>query len=155
MKPRFLLDGMLGSLARWIRIIGYDAEYRRNTNDDNLIDEASNSNRILLTRDKALVKKAQKLGVESLCLTTRNKQKNLQLIVNNYKLKFDLSNSRCPKCNNILKKENKEFIKNKIPEKSYNAYNIFWYCNNCNSVYWRGTHWEKIQEFLLTIQDTK
>ena len=61
---RFLLDGMLGSLARWLRICGYEASFMENTSDDELIRRALEGDLILLSRDKQLCRKAQKEGLK-------------------------------------------------------------------------------------------
>ncbi len=77
MAPRFLLDGMLGSLARWLRIGGYDTEYRKDTEDDELVDEALRWSRILLTRDEVLVIRAKKRGADSIYIKSERDEEAL------------------------------------------------------------------------------
>jgi uncharacterized protein with PIN domain len=57
-------------------------------------------------------------------------------------------NSRCPKCNAVLKHIKKEAVKRRVPKASYEAFNKFWECTKCNAVYWRGSHWVQIKEIL-------
>jgi uncharacterized protein with PIN domain len=144
MEPRFLVDSMLGSLSRWLRITGFDAEYRRDADDEDLLAEASASNRVLLTRDRALAARAAKRGVKALLLETEDEADQLAMVVASLKLKLDPSNSRCPKCNGDLVEAEKERIVEQVPEASLAAFKEFWVCRDCGSVFWRGSHWDKI-----------
>jgi uncharacterized protein len=148
MKPNFLLDAMLGTLARWMRIGGYDTEYKKNQTDNELIEETLRSGRILLTRDKDLAKKAFKKGLKIIYLKSESDEANLAFLVSELKISFDLSNSRCPKCNGLLKGVSKEEVKEKVPQRSYNTVEVFWICESCRSIYWRGSHWSRITETL-------
>ena len=149
MKTSFLLDAMLGSLARWLRIGGYDTEYMKDLTDDELIEKAQQSRRILLTRDEVLAKRALKRDVKTIYLKSECDEINLALLVGELKISFDPLNSRCPKCNSQIKRVSKEEVKKKVPQGSLNA-EVFWICEGCGSVYWRGSHWPRIIETLNT-----
>jgi uncharacterized protein with PIN domain len=144
MGPRFLVDSMLGSLSRWLRITGFDAEYRRDADDEDLLSEASASGRVLLTRDRALAARAAKRGIKALLLETDDDADQLAVVAASLKLELDPSNSRCPKCNGALVKAEKERIVEQVPEASLAAFDEFWVCRDCGSVFWRGSHWDKI-----------
>lgn len=135
---------MLGSLSRWLRITGFDAEYRRDADDEDLLGEASASGRVLLTRDRALAARAAKRGVKALLLETEDEADQLGVVAASLKLKLEPSSSRCPKCNGALVKAEKERIMEQVPEASLAAFEEFWVCRDCGSVFWRGSHWEKI-----------
>ena len=135
---------MLGSLSRWLRITGFDAEYRRDADDEDLLGEASTSGRVLLTRDRALAARAAKRGVKALLLETEDEADQLGVVAASLKLKLEPSSSRCPKCNGALVKAEKERIMEQVPEASLAAFEEFWVCRDCGSVFWRGSHWEKI-----------
>ena len=64
-RPRFVADSMLGSLARWLRMLGYDTAYRKDVADDELSRLASSEKRRILTRDKDLAKEPEAILVES------------------------------------------------------------------------------------------
>jgi uncharacterized protein with PIN domain len=66
----------------------------------------------------------------------------------NFKLKIDLSVSRCPKCNATIRSISKETVVNQIPEATFTYYNDFWKCPGCGQVYWQGAHWKKIKKTL-------
>lgn len=144
MKQRFLVDSMLGSLARWLRISGYDAEYRRDAEDDDLIVEASETGRTLLTRDRVLVIRAGKRGVEAILVEGEGDAEQLGALASGLGLILDASNSRCPRCNGALRRAGKEEVRGSVPEASYEAFDVFWVCGSCGGVYWRGSHWQQI-----------
>lgn len=148
MAPRFLLDGMLGSLARWLRIGGYDTEYRRDTEDDELVDEALRGSRILLTRDEVLAIRAKKRGVDAIHIKSEGDEKALAQLSAELGLTFDPTLSRCPKCNHAVEKVDKADVEGRVPEGTYKVIDDYWACPQCGSVYWRGSHWPKIVETL-------
>ncbi|MFP3950611.1 MAG: Mut7-C RNAse domain-containing protein [Candidatus Bathyarchaeia archaeon] len=148
MEPLFLLDGMLGSLARWLRICGYDTVYRRDADDEELMEEALSRKRILVTGDRMLAKRAQKRDVEACYIQGKSVTERLRVLGVRYNLKLEPTESRCPKCNGELVKVEKEEINNQVPKCSQEAYNNFWRCNSCGSVFWRGSHWENISRTL-------
>lgn len=148
MKPRLLLDGMLGSLSRWLRIGGYDTEYRKDTWDDDLIEEARSEDRILLTRDEVLVKRARKRGVEAIYIVHEGDEEALNQLAHELGLVFDPTHARCPKCNHIVEKVFKQDVVERVPEGTFRVVDDFWVCPSCGSIYWRGSHWSRIVETL-------
>jgi uncharacterized protein with PIN domain len=146
---RFLLDAMLGSLARWLRIGGVDSEYRRDIDDEELIKEAQNTGRILLTRDAVLVQRAKKNCVDAFLIPFIKDREILRLLIKVYSLKLDVEKSRCPKCNGTLSSIQREDVKPRVPEGTWNNAFEFWECLLCGSVYWRGSHWENISSTIV------
>ena len=153
-EPKFVVDGMLGKLARWLRILGYDVKYYRSIDDDSLIEIAEKENRILLTRDNALYRKSIAKSVHSIFLEDDSRVKNLAKISKNLgiKLKVDTAVSRCPKCNSRIKPVAKNAVRGKVPEKTFRRVEEFWICPNCGQVYWRGSHWKNIY---VTLNEVK
>jgi uncharacterized protein with PIN domain len=144
MRPRFLVDGMLGSLARWLRISGYDTEYRREADDDSLMEESSKTGRVLLTRDRELALRAKKRGIEAVLVDGEDDVAQLGDLAAALGLELDPSCSRCPKCNGPLTRVEKEQVRDRVPEASLEAFDVFWVCGICGGVYWRGSHWDQI-----------
>jgi hypothetical protein len=144
MKHRFLVDSMLGSLARWLRIGGYDAEYMRDADDDHLIEEASRTGRVLLTRDRVLVLRARKRGVETILVEGEGDVEQLGALAADLGLELNPSNSRCPMCNGSLTRVDRDQVQGRVPEASFEAFDVFWECGSCGGVYWRGSHWDQI-----------
>jgi hypothetical protein len=141
---------MLGKLTRWLRLFGFDAEYRRTLSDENLIDLALKEKRILLTRDVDLHRRAKRRGVETLLVEGRTEAEELAEVAVRLgvELKVEPAESRCPKCDAPLKEVEKGEVQGKVPSKTYEVYNEFWVCEGCGQVYWKGAHWKNIQRIV-------
>ncbi len=140
---KFIADDMLGKLAKWLRILGYDTIYYRTQNDSALIEIAQQQDRTLLTRDTQL---ARNWLVPTLLIKDEIVDEQLKQVIQRFNLKIgEALFSRCPKCNTNLVKIEKEEIKDKIPEYIYHTYDKFWTCPTCNRYYWAGTHWLNIK----------
>ncbi len=151
---KFILDGMLGKLARWLRMMGHDAKYSTDLSDFELLDIAKKENRVLLTRDLALyqhaiAKNTEAYYVEGLTESDRLAELSARFGIS---LTIDLTQSRCPKCNNQLTSAIKEEIAEKVEKNTLLYYNEFWKCSNCGAVYWQGAHWTKIN---ATLEEAK
>lgn len=158
MTLRFVTDGMLGKLTRWLRMLGHDVEYADSMDDKQLILKAKEENRILLTRDVELFKRAIARGVEAFLVESPNQTANLSDLSKRFgfKLEIDVTISRCPKCNSKLKSVAKASVMDRLFETTASNYNEFWQCQQCGQVYWRGTHWKKIEKTLEQARkDTK
>ena len=145
---RFLLDGMLGSLTRWLRICGYDAEYIRDAEDDELIRRAIEEDRILLTRDRTLYRKALKMGLSAHFVEGESDVERLASVAHRFSLNLKPEGSRCPMCGSLLKEVGRNEVRGLVPEGTYKHYERFWLCTCCGRVYWRGSHWRRIVETL-------
>ena len=146
MSPRFLLDGMLGALARWLRICGYDAEYLRNAPDEEIIQRAAEGGRVLLTRDRLLYRKAVRAGVEAFLVEGESDAEKLASVSGRFSLVLNPERSRCPRCDAPLVAVDKEAVRGRVPLRTFEAYCEFWICRSCGKVYWRGSHWRSIVE---------
>jgi len=146
--PSFILDGMLGSLARWLRIAGYDSTYFRDMDDDLLLDETRESFRVLLTRDRELYQRSRKLGLRSIYMESEDVKAQLSQLKTELGLEMSATNSRCPRCNGLLMEAQKADVRDLVPSESFHAFDEFWVCGDCSRAYWKGSHWEKIRETL-------
>jgi hypothetical protein len=149
---RFLLDGMLGKLTRWLRILGYDAEYSKNSSDNNLLSQAKDESRILLTSDAQLYRNAVSRNIDTLLMDSKSDSEKLANLAYRFhlNLKLDPMNSRCPICGSSIKPTSKDEIVHSVPPATFKVYQSFWVCTNvsCAKVYWQGSHWKKIEETL-------
>ncbi len=144
---RFVIDSMLGTLARKLRIFGFDSLYYNHIDDEELLSLCLAMNRILLTSDEELFRKAMKCNVRCIFVNS-NDEDNLAKIssILNLRLRFDIKNSRCPLCNCSLTIYAKEMAKDVVPKNVYERNEEFYFCTNCKKVYWKGSHIKKIQE---------
>ena len=148
---KFLADGMLGKLTRWLRMIGCDVKYFRNLKDEDLIGISIRENRILLTRDANLFRRALSKGVSAFLVEGCDEVEKLAMVAKrfNLDLEIDVKNSRCPKCNARIHPVSKNKIREKIPPGTFKFYDEFWECSKCGQIYWKGSHWKKINRTLL------
>ncbi len=147
---RFLTDGMLGKLTRWLRILGQDVDYTGSMKDQELIYKAKKEKRILLTRDLELYRQAVAKGAEAFLIKDPNQTANLADLARRFgfKLEVDVEFSRCPRCNGRIDVVSKTDILEKIPSSTASNYDEFWRCRSCGQVYWRGAHWQRIDRTL-------
>lgn len=150
-KPIFLVDAMLGNIAKKLRLLGYDSEYSSDSKDDELILIAKNQKRILLTKDEPLLRKAKNNGIAVVHIKNNNELEQLALIFKNLKLSnltVSGNTSRCTDCNGKLEVMEKSKITDKVPEGVLERMDNFWRCANCDKIYWEGTHIERLQKFV-------
>jgi uncharacterized protein with PIN domain len=150
-KPNFIVDAMLGNLAKKLRILGYDSKYFSSIEDDKLIIIAKNEKRIILTKDEQLTKNAEKQNVDAILIRGNDELEQIAQI--NTKIKFerfvmDTNNSRCIACNGNLQPIERHRIIGKVPEGVLEREENFWMCDSCKKIYWEGTHFKKLQEFV-------
>jgi hypothetical protein len=149
---RFVLDGMLGKMNRWLRMMGHDALYMNDARDQDLVANAIKENRILLTSDVALYRLATARGADAYLVKGRTEAERLAGLASRFRLKLsvDSADSRCPICGSPLKAASKEEVRGKVPAATFNAFNEFWTCSSseCAKVYWQGSHWENINAML-------
>jgi len=132
---RFVVDAMLGRLARWLRLLGYDTIYNKVFDDETLIKIAKNEDRILITRDEELFKKAIKENVKSFLIHSTDLIKSISEL--NLCIDESLIGSRCTICNALL---------------TIGPSSNTWKCPNCGKVYWYGSHWKDINKRIKLIK---
>ncbi|WP_297508622.1 Mut7-C RNAse domain-containing protein [Thermococcus sp.] len=142
---KFIADMMLGRLARWLRLYGYDTLYGIE-DDGEIIRVALSEYRIILTRDSGLAERAEKLGVKVFILSSNSLEdqvKELKSLGVEFGELFP-ANARCPKCNGPIRPVPKDTVKGKVPPKVYEKYDEFYVCENCGQIYWPGRQWEEM-----------
>lgn len=143
---RFVVDAMLGKLARWLRLLGHDTVYEQELNDEALIRIAKEEDRTLLTRDEALFKKAYKYGIRSFLIKSTDLTGEL-LEVSPFLEEHSIG-SRCTLCNAVLVEADRSRIHAEdIPDIS-----PLWICPKCGKIYWHGSHWKGIEERIKIIK---
>lgn len=143
---KFIADSMLGSFSRWLRMLGCEVKYYNNFSDNELLYITEKEGRVLLTRDLDLFRRAKSRALETFFVEGVTKAERLAKISQrfNIKLTFDISNSRCPICNSLIKKVEKTEVLDKISSGTLKYYDTFWICIDCGKVYWHGSHWKNI-----------
>lgn len=144
----FIVDAMLGKIARKLRILGFDTVYDPYIDDMDILNSPKYYGRIVLTNDRALFSRCKKKGIDTILLDNRTEVENLVTIFRS--LDIELISSQklphiCTCCNGTLDTIiDKNSIKNQIPDRLLHSKNIFYKCSQCNKIYWIGSHIEHI-----------
>ncbi len=146
-QPRFIADVMLGRLAKWLRIAGFDVLYSNKFSDDELISIANREGRILLSRDtRLLARKSVRdfIFLESQDILDQIEQtfEAMQITYLPYLL------SRCLCCNEILAEICRETVRSHVPAFVYRTHTRFKYCPKCGKIFWPGTHRSSVVRIL-------
>jgi len=145
---------MVGKLAKYLRMAGYDVLYINTASDDQIIKKAGETDRIVLTRDSLMLARREfKKGTVKYLFIKDDKLKNqLNQIKSDLKISLKPNLVRCIECNRKLIKVKKEDVKNKVPPYVYKTQQNFLYCKKCDKYYWRGTHYDNIRNTFLSIK---
>ena len=145
--PRFVLDTHLGKLARHLRMAGFDCLYRNDYRDFELITAALAEHRIILTRDKGLLK--QRLVTHGCYVRNTDSEAQLREVLRALQLEACLRPfTRCRECNAALREVPKAEVLARLPEKVRAAYQRFQLCPGCGRLYWEGSHYERLRRLL-------
>lgn len=144
-RPRFLADVMLGRLARWLRVLGYDTLYSSDAEDAALARRAQVEDRILLTRDREL---ARRRGIRVVLLSDDRVAEQLRQVLQELGLRSQTAFSRCIECNIVLADLDRGAAQARVPPYVFNTHDRFRQCPRCGRTYWRGTHWAHMVETL-------
>lgn len=134
-----MADVMLGKLAKWLRILGYDTLYDKEASDRELIELATREKRILLTSDRELMRYTR---AEKFFIISMRWQDQLREVTAKFGWDRDAIFTRCVECNSQLEFISKEQAKGKVPAYVYEAQAEFVSCPICRKIYWAGTHWQ-------------
>jgi uncharacterized protein with PIN domain len=136
---------MLGTLAKWLRILGYDTQYDPNLDDHHLVRLARAQDRVLLTRDQEL---ARRRGLSVLLVTSERLDAQIGQVLAELELEPDRSFSRCPVCNVPLAEMDREKAQARVPAYVAQTQQVFKSCPACQRIYWRGSHWQRMNDQL-------
>ena len=148
----FLADCMLGRLAKWLRILGYDTAYFSDITDEKLVHRALHEGRVILTRDTHLIKR--KLARRCLLIQSDQVLEQLKQVIEEFKLKAPNRGilRRCLLCNTPLSAISKKRVRGRVPPYVYKTQRSFAYCSRCDRIYWRGTHINRVFDRLSKLR---
>jgi uncharacterized protein len=142
--PRFLLDVHLGRLARYLRLLGLDAEWEPEATDEQLVWTAGRENRILLTRNRAILKRAAVAQGHLVRKTVPRRQ--IDEVLSRFGLTGPfITFGRCLVCNARLEDVDKSDVLDLLPPRTRRDYDEFRRCTACGRVYWKGSHYDRLQ----------
>jgi uncharacterized protein with PIN domain/sulfur carrier protein ThiS len=145
--PRFVLDVHLGRLATLLRMVGFDALYRNDFRDDELLRIASAEKRALLSKDRPLLATP---GLERGYHVRADKPvEQLAEVIDRFDLRRLIAPfSRCLLCNVLLKPVAPATVADQVPPRVREAKSVFSRCDGCGRIYWEGTHWERMRALI-------
>lgn len=146
-EPKFVLDVHLGKLAKYLRMLGFDTLYQNSFEDSEIIKISLEQKRTILTRDVALLKNSKVM--HGYWIRSQEPKEQLKEVIH----RSDLLDAirpfyRCKDCNGIIKKVPKESVLEKIQPGTRKHFNEFFQCNSCGKVYWKGSHFNKMNDFI-------
>ncbi|MGD0726902.1 MAG: Mut7-C RNAse domain-containing protein [Spirochaetia bacterium] len=143
-ETRFAVDVHLGKLARLLRMVGFDAQYSNTIGDEELARLARLEKRIILSRDRGLLKR--RTVTHGYLVRSAAPRRQLAEVLRRFDLAGGLSMfTRCMECNLPLARVDKASIAALLPVVVASTYNDFSRCPGCGRVFWRGTHWERMK----------
>ena len=147
-EVRFIADVHLGTLAHYLRLLGFDTAYENNWEDPYIIDTGVSETRIILTRDRGILK----TGRVRYGTLIRHKEPGKQLlqVLDRYSLRGKIHPySRCLHCNGTILEIDKESIRKQLLADTAKYYHEFFQCENCKQIYWKGSHFFRSRERFL------
>lgn len=151
-RPRFILDTHLGRLASYLRMLGFDTLYRNDYPDDELARVSAQEDRILLTRDLGVLKR----GIVTYGYFVRETAPRLRLheINQRYNLvEYAQPFKHCMKCNGLLHPVSRQAVADQLPADVVQLYDTFHQCDACQQIYWKGSHYQKMEQMIAEIMN--
>ncbi len=148
-EPRFAADAMLGSLARWLRLLGYDCTYSRDVKDAELVALSRDERRIVLTRDRRVAKQAA--HAVFVASGTLDDELTTVLAALSITPPEEPPAVRCSVCNALLEAD-KAPAPPAVPARVVDLGLDVWRCPTCGRRYWRGTHVDSMAKRLGSIR---
>jgi uncharacterized protein with PIN domain len=147
---KFILDVHLGKLAKYLRLLGFDIYIDKAFNDNDIVKLSKSERRVILTRDKGLLK--NKIVTHGYWIRSQKPVEQLNEVI----IRFDLRKSihlytRCLKCNGLIEDVSKEEISGHLLPKTRKYYHKFKRCTDCKNIYWEGSHFLRMKNFIENI----
>ncbi|MFO7632910.1 MAG: Mut7-C RNAse domain-containing protein [Caldilinea sp.] len=147
---RFVADAHLGQLAAYLRMMGFDTLYRNDYDDHQLAAITATEQRVLLTRDRGLLK--HKIVVYGYCVREVDPRLQIVSVLRRYRLEACVQPwQRCTHCNGLLRAVDKLAILDRLQPKTRRYYDEFQQCDTCGQIYWQGSHFEQMAAFVEAV----
>ncbi len=147
-EPRFILDNHLGQLATYLRMLGFDSLYRNDYQDDELARVSVDEQRVLLTRDRRLL--MRKVIRHGYCIHHTDPRQQAAEVLQRFNLSGMVKPfQRCLRCNSPLQVVSKQAVIDRLEPLTKKYYDEFRICPTCRQVYWKGSHFERMQKMIM------
>jgi len=149
---------MLGSLARKLRALGFDAAYYKTGGDSGLLDLARAEGRIVVTADRSLAARAGSRGVSAILSVGGSDGERLGAVARaaaSRGIVLARGEPLCSLCGGGLRAVPKAEVSGKVPGSVLRRHRLFFECSSCGQVYWRGSHWKKLMSLARRLDQRK
>ena len=144
MAVKFIVDNNVGKLAKWLRIMGYNALLFKDKDDSKMVKIALSESRVVLTRDTQIMKRRLIISgkLKAILIEDDNPGAQLRQVVSALNLDYQSKLfSLCLECNEDLVEREKDEVRDLVPPYVFKTQSQYMECPSCHRVYWRGTHW--------------
>jgi uncharacterized protein with PIN domain len=148
---KFIVDNNVGKLAKWLRIMGYDALLFSGEDDGRMVKIALAENRVILTKDREVMKRRLVTSGKLKAILIKDDDIEAQLlqVVKALNLDYHFGPfSVCLECNKRLIEKDKDSVKESVPPYVFKTQRLYMECPSCHRIYWRGTHWQAMNREL-------
>ena len=146
---KLLCDHMLGTLAKWLRFLGFDTAYVGSMSDEELKRIATLEDRVILTRDKDL---SRTKGVRAVLIGSDDLDLQLISAIRSLGLEIEEPLSRCSTCNALVEEVGREEAEGNVPKNVLSDRDVVFRCTDCGKYYWQGSHWQEILDRIERIR---
>lgn len=147
---RFAADTHLGRLTAYLRMLGFDTLYDKDSADEELAQISASENRILLTRDRGLLKRNK--VARGYCVRATDPAQQLAEVIQCFDLRASIAPfQRCIHCNSLLQPTAKELVSERLLPQTKRYYDEFYVCPKCSRIYWKGSHYRRMRRFIESV----
>jgi uncharacterized protein len=148
---RFVADVHLGRLAAHLRMLGFDTAFPEDYRDEELARISRDEHRIMLTRDRGLLKRS--MVTHGYYVRSTNPRQQLSEVIKHFDLYRQINPfQRCIKCNGLLSAVSKDQVADRLPDDTRQFYDDFRQCGDCGQVYWKGPHYARMQQIITAVR---
>lgn len=153
-ETRFVADTHLGKLARLLRMMGFDTLYRRDFEDADIVGLSIDEHRIILTRDRGILK--YKSVTHGYWLRYTQPQEQAREVLERFDLQSQIDPfARCMLCNGCIVEVDVDEVSDRLLPRTAADFDDFYRCESCDKVYWRGSHYDKMKALIDTLRGGK
>jgi uncharacterized protein with PIN domain len=139
---------MLGSLARKLRMFGFDTTYEKMGSDKDLLRKARQQDRVLLTSDRSLAMVGTARAIAVILVEgddDKSRISSLLATARNKGIELARGESRCAACNGGLLRATKPNLNGRVPDAVLRRHRLYFVCETCDKIYWKGSHWKRLR----------
>ena len=148
---KFIVDNNVGKLAKWLRIMGYDALFFDGSDDAHMIATALAEGRVILTRDTQIMRRRVVTcgQLKAVLITGDQPGQQMHQVIDSLQLDCHFRPfALCLECNQPLLERSKQQVKDLVPPYVFQTQSQYMQCPACHRIYWRGTHWQAMAKEL-------